>query len=340
MDATTYGLDVAKRVFQLYWVDAQTGAIENRRFAREGLVRFLAQRPAGRVALEACGSAHWWARKIRSLGHEVVLLHAKFIRPFVQTNKTDAADAQAIWTAVHQPGMRTVAAKSVEQQTMLGLHRMRALLIKFRTMQVNQLRGLLYEFGFTFRSGRRAGLAEMRTRLAELHDTLPDILVEGLRDQLTRIDDLQRDIEQLEKRIGAWQKQESACRAISEVPGIGKLTATALVATLGDAKTFKSGREFAAFLGLVPRQSGTGGKLRLGSISKRGDVYLRTLLIHGARSVMYHTKAPTAWQQAIRARRPANVAAVALANKMARTAWAILAHGRTYQKDYINAELA
>ena len=161
-----------------------------------------------------------------------------------------------------------------------------------------------------------------------------------LQDQLQRIDGLEREIDQLEQRIGVWQKQEAACRAIAEVPGIGRLTATALVATMGDAKTFKSGREFAAFLGLVPRQSGTGGKVRLGSISKRGDPYLRTLLIHGARSVMYHAKVPTAWQRAIQARRPANVAAVAVASKMARTAWAILAHGQAYQRDYVSVKPA
>jgi len=333
-------LDVAKRVFQLYWVDAQTGEIVNRRFGRDELIGYLAQRPAGRVALEACGSGHWWARKIRALGHEVVLLHAQFIRPFVQTNKTDAADARAIWTAVQQPEMRTVAAKTEDQQAMLALHRMRALLVKFRTMQVNQLRGLLYEFGVTFRAGRVAGLAEMRARMAELEDALPAMLFDGLQDQLKRINGLEHDIDQLERRIGTWHKQEAACRAIAAVPGIGRLTATALVAMIGDARTFKSGREFASFLGLVPRQSGTGGKLRLGSISKRGDPYLRTLLIHGARSVVCRTKVPTAWQAAIRARRPANVATVALANKMARTAWAILAHGRAYQKDYVSVRPA
>ena len=155
-----------------------------------------------------------------------------------------------------------------------------------------------------------------------------------------RIDGLEHDIDQLEQRIGTWHKQEAACRAIAAVPGIGALTATALVAMIGDAKTFKSGREFASFLGLVPRQSGTGGRVRLGSISKRGDPYLRTLLIHGARSVMYHAKAPTPWQTAIQARRPANVAAVAMAHKMARTAWAILAHGRAYQKDYVSVKPA
>jgi transposase len=269
-----------------------------------------------------------------------VLLHAKFIRPFVQTNKTDAADARAIWTAVQQPEMRTVAAKTADQQAMLALHRMRSLLVKFRTMQVNQLRGLLYEFGATFRAGRVAGLAEIRARMAELAEVLPGTMVCGLQDQLQRIEVLEQDIGRLERQIGNWQKQEAACRAIAEVPGIGKLTATALVATMGDANAFKSGREFASFLGLVPRQSGTGGKIRLGSISKRGDPYLRTLLIHGARSVMCHTKAPTKWQREILARRPANVAAVALAHKMARTAWAILAHGQAYQKDYVSVKPA
>ena len=336
MNATTYGLDIAKRVFQMYWVDAQTGEIANRKFGRDDLIAFLAQRPAGRVALEACGSAHWWARKIRALGHEVVLLHAQFIRPFVQTNKTDAADARAIWTAVQQPGMRTVAAKTEDQQVMLSLHRMRSLLVKFRTMQINQLRGLLYEFGVTFRAGRVAGLDEIRERMAELEGALPRSIVLNLLEQLRRINLFEEDINQLEKRIGAWQKHEAACRAISEVPGIGRLTATALVATIGDAKTFRSGREFAAFLGLVPRQNGTGGKIRLSSISRRGDPYLRTLLIHGARSVLCHTKVPTAWQKAMQLRRPANVATVALANKMARTAWAILAHGTSYEAHHVS----
>jgi len=336
MNATTYGLDIAKRVFQMYWVDAQTGEIVNRKFGRDDLITFLAQRAAGRVALEACGSAHWWARKIRALGHEVVLLHAQFIRPFVQTNKTDAADARAIWTAVHQPGMRTVAAKTEDQQVMLSLHRMRSLLVKFRTMQINQLRGLLYEFGVTFRAGRVAGLDEIRMRMAELEDTLPRSILLNVLEQLRRINLFEEDIDQLEKRICAWQKHEAACRAISEVPGIGRLTATALVATIGDAKTFRSGREFAAFLGLVPRQNGTGGKIRLGSISRRGDPYLRTLLIHGVRSVLCHTKVPTAWQRAIQVRRPANVATVAMANKMARIAWAILAHGTPYEPHHVS----
>jgi transposase len=217
---------------------------------------------------------------------------------------------------------------------------LRSLLVKFRTMQVNQLRGLLYEFGVSLKSGRHAGLNEIRMRMAELETGLPGVLWQQLPDQLRRIEEIDRHIEQIEKQMSQWQKQEAACRAISEIPGIGRLTATALVATTGEPKTFKSGREFAAFLGLVPRQQGTGGKVRLGSISKRGDTYLRTLLIHGARAVLFRTKCPTAWQTDIQPRRPVNVAAVALANKLARTAWAVLAKGAQYQKEYVSVKPA
>ncbi|MDP1537872.1 MAG: IS110 family transposase [Burkholderiales bacterium] len=340
MNATTYGLDLAKRVFQLYWVDGETGEIVNRRFSRQDLLEFAAKRAACRFALEACGSAHWWARKLRALGHEVVLLHAKFIRPFVQNNKTDAADAKAIWTAVQQPGMKTVAAKTEDQQAMLGLHRIRQQLVKIRTMQVNQLRGLFYEYGVILKAGRQAGLAEVRQRMGELEGQVPGLLLQALQEQLARIDGIDKEIGQIEKRIGAWQKQEESCKAIAEIPGVGKLTATALVATMGEAKSFKSGREFAAYLGLVPRQSGTGGRVKLLGISKRGDQYLRTLLIHGARSVLFNAKDKGAWSEALLKRRPSNVVATALANKMARTAWAILAHGRAYQRDYVSVQPA
>ncbi len=340
MNTTTYGLDIAKHVFQLYWVEQSSGEIINRKFNKEGLIQFLANRPAGKVALEACGSGHWWARKLMQLGHEVVLLHAKFVRPFVQTNKTDAADAQAICTAAQQPGMRTVALKTQEQQAILGLHRMRQQLVKFRTMQVNQIRGLLYEFGATFKAGRQAGLSEIRERMAELEQSVPQLLLEAIQNQLRRIDQLDEEINVLELHFSNWHKQEAACQTIAAIPGIGKLTATALVATMGQANAFKSGREFASFLGLVPKQSGTGGKVRLLGMSKRGDSYLRTLLIHGARTVLFVSRDKPEWAQTLRQRRPSNVAAVALANKMARTAWAILAHGRTYQKDYVSVKPA
>lgn len=340
MNTTVYGLDIAKRAFQLHWVEAESGEIKNRSFGKEALIQFLANRPAGQIALEACGSGHWWGRKLMSLGHKVVLLHAKFVRPFVQNNKTDAADAQAIWTAVQQPGMRTVAVKTEDQQAMLGLHRMRQQLVKFRTMQVNQVRSLLYEFGATFKAGRKAGLLEIRERMAELEQSVPLLLLNALQDQLKRIDRIDEEIQALEQRFSTWHKQEAACQAITAIPGIGKLTATALIATVGQAKAFKSGREFASFLGLVPRQSGTGGKVRLLGISKRGDSYLRNLLIQGARSVLFVSRDKPEWAHTLRQRRSSNVAAVALANRMARTAWAILAHGRTYQKDYVSVKPA
>ena len=336
MDSATYGLDIAKRVFQLYWVDHESGEIHNRRFGKKELLEFFARREAGLIALEACGSAHWWRRKLMALGHEVKLIHARFVRPFVQNNKTDAADAKAIWTAARQPGMRTVAGKTEEQQAMLALHRMRMSLIRFRTMQVNQLRGLLYEFGITLKGGRQAGLAEMRLRMAELEENIPGMLFEAFKEQLQRLNDIEADVEDIERKIKDWQKQQEACRKVAEISGIGMLTATALVATMGEARNFKSGREFAAFVGLVPRQSGTGGKVKLLGISKRGDTYLRTLLIHGARAVLFKAKDKGAWSEELLQRRPANVAIVAMANKMARTAWAILAHGREYQKGYVS----
>lgn len=276
--------------------------------------------------------------KLRALGHEVVLLHAKFIRPFVQNNKTDVADTKAIWTAVRQPGMRTVAAKAEDQQAMLGLHRIGEQRVKFRTMQVNQLRGLLYEYGVTLKAGGQAGLAEIGQRMGELEGQMPGLLLQALQEQLARIDGIDKEIGKIEKRIGAWHKQEAACKAIAENPGIGKLTATVLVATMGEAKSFKSGREFAAYLGRVPRQSGTDGRVKLLGISKRGEQYWRTLLIHGARSVLFTAKDKGAWSEAMRKRRPTHVVITALANKMARTAWAILAHGRAYQRDYVSVQ--
>jgi len=336
MNVTTYGLDIAKSVFQLYWVEHESGEIHNRKLGRQELLEFFAQREAGLIILEACGSAHWWRHKLMALGHEVGLIHAKFVRPFVQGNKTDAADARAIWTAARRPGMRMVAGKTEEQQAMLALHRMRLSLVKFRTMQMNQLRGLLYEFGIILRDGRQAGLAEMKQRLAELEQAVPGMLFDSVKEQLKRLDEIGDDLEGLERRIKGWQKQQAACRKVAEIPGVGPLTATALVVTMGEASSFKSGREFAAFVGLVPRQIGTGGKIRLLGISKRGDTYLRTLLIHGARTVLFKAKDKGTWSEALLQRRPTNVAIVAMANKMARTAWAILAHDREYQKNYVS----
>lgn len=332
MKVTTFGLDLAKRVFQLHWVEAETGEVKRRQLKREQIVKFFAQRSASVVAMEACGSAHYWARRLIGLGHEVRLIAPKFVRPFVRSNKTDAADAQAIWEAAQRPERRFVAVKSEQQQAVLMLHRMREQLVKMRTMQINQLRGLLYEFGVNLPAGRQKGLAEVAPALAQLEDSLPALVLEALQAQRARIDTLTRDIEEIERKLAAWRKEDEAARRLMQIPGVGVLTATAAVATIGDAKVFSSGREFAAFLGLVPRQSGTGGRVKLLGISKRGDVYLRKLLIHGARAVIAHAKERDPWIDGLLARRPINTVVVALANKMARTAWALLAYGRCYEK--------
>jgi transposase len=339
MNVTTYGLDLAKRVFQVHWVEPETGEVKRKALARADVSAFFARRQPGLVVIEACGSAHHWGRLLRSLGHEVRMIAAQFVRPFVKTNKTDAADAEAIWEASQRPGMRFVALKSEEQQAVLSLHRIRQQSVKIRTMQANQARGLLYEFGLVVPKGWRALLAQAGPILAdETRCPVPELARRELVAQLGELRTLTARIEQLERQIGSWQRRESECRRIAAVPGVGQLTATAVVATVGDARTFRSGREFAAFLGLVPRQSGTGGRVKLLGISKRGDPYLRTLLIHGARTVLNHQsradRTLDPWLKGLLSRRPKNVAIVALANKMARTIWALLAHGRAFERSW------
>ena len=260
MKTTLFGLDLAKRVFQLHWVDVETGEVCRRQLRREQVLEFFVTRAPSIIAMEACGSAHYWGRKLRGLGHEVRLIAAQFVRPFVKTNKTDAADAQAIWEAVQRPGMKFVALKSEGQQAVLTLHRMREQLVKMRTMQSNQLRGLLYEFGADLPQGRQRGMAQVGAELARLEGSLPAVVIEAVRQQLGRIEALERDITGIEKQLRAWKREDTATCRLMEIPGVGLLGATASVATIGDAKAFASGREFAAFLGLVPRQSGTGGE--------------------------------------------------------------------------------
>ncbi|MBT8360951.1 MAG: IS110 family transposase [Deltaproteobacteria bacterium] len=334
MDCTLFGLDLAKRVFQLHWVDMETGEISRRQLKRQQVAEFFANRASGIIAMEACGSAHYWGRKLAAMGHEVRLIAGQFVRPFVKSNKTDVADAQAIWEAAQRPGMKFVALKTEEQQSVLTLHRIREQLVKIRTMQINQLRGLLYEFGADLPQGRHRGMARVEEALARLEGRLSPLVIDAIRDQLRRIETLDRDIAGIEKKLLLWKKQDESSRKLMEIPGVGLLTATAAVATMGDARVFKSGREFAAFLGLVPRQSGTGGRVKLLGISKRGDVYLRTLLIHGARSVIQHQKEHSPWLAELLSRRHRNAVVVALANKMARTIWALLAHDRTYDRNY------
>jgi transposase len=331
MEPTIIAIDLATRVFQIHFVDSDTGAIHSKVLKRAQLLPFFANRPESRVVMEACGSAHHWARQLARLGHDVRLIAAQFVRPFVKSNKNDAADAAAIWEAAQRPGMRFVAVKTEHQQAMLALHRMRQQLVRFRVMQVNQMRGLLYEFGVILPQGRRASIEAARAALATLADQLPAMLTESLRDQLSRMLVLDEQIGRIEQRIIEWRRNDEACLRISEIPGVGLLTATAAVSVIGQAKNFRSGREFAAYLGLVPSQNSSGGKIRLGGISKRGDVYLRTLLIHGARAVISSSKHLPERLRLLLTRRPTNVVAVALANKIARTIWALLAYGRTYQ---------
>jgi transposase len=333
MKTTTFGVDLAKRVFQIHWVDTETGEIGRRQLKRAQLREFFANRPPAIIAMEACGSAHFWGRQLISLGHQARLIAPQFVRPFVKRNKTDAADAQAIWEAAQRPEMRFVAVKSEAQQSVLTLHRVREQLVKVRTMQINQMHGLLYEFGAAVPANRH-NLGEAAQALTRLADTIPAVVIDTLREQLRRVDALSQDIAEIERRLAAWQRGNEAAKRLMAIPGVGPLSASAAVATIGDARAFRCAREFAAFLGLVPRQSGTGGRVKLLGISKRGDVYLRTLLIHGARAVLACSKHLSETSQRLLARRPFNVAVVALANKIARTIWAMLAHDRVYQPGY------
>jgi len=333
---TVVGVDTAKQVFQVHWVDAETGEVFSKQLKRARFLEHFANMAPCLVGMEACGGSQHWARRLLEMGHEVKLIPGKAVKAFVSGNKNDVADARAIWLAVQQPGVRAVAVKSEAQQAVLALHRMRQQLVKFRTMQSNGLRGLLMEYGEVMAVGRVALNGGMQDALARLAERLPAVLIDTLREQWDMLGKLDEQIAQIEQRLLAWMKQDRASKTIAQIPGVGLLTATAAVATMGDAKAFKSGREFAAWLGLVPAQTGTGGRVRLLGMSKRGDAYLRTLLIHGARAVLTHTKEPGQWLQDIGKRRPPNVVTVALANKIARTIWALLAHDRSYDKGYVS----
>ncbi|KVN50239.1 IS110 family transposase [Burkholderia ubonensis] len=337
MNSMAVGVDIAKQVFQVHYVDQESGEIVNKPIKRAKFLEHFANRARCLIGMEACGGAHHWARQLTKLGHEVRLMPAQFVKAFNIRNKNDAADARAIWLAVQQPG-KPVAVKSEMQQAMLALHRMREQLVKFRTMQSNGLRGLLTEYGEVMSKGRAKLDKEIPAVLGRITERLPAALIETLCEQWNGLARLDEQIAEIERRMRDWKKEERAVKAISEIPGVGLLTATAAVAMMGDPKAFSSGREFAAWAGLVPKQTGSGGKVNLHGISRRGDTYLRTLLIHGARSVLTHAKEPGPWVEQMKKRRPMNVVIVALANKMARTIWAVLAHDRPYQKDYLSVK--
>ncbi|MDR6201352.1 IS110 family transposase [Paraburkholderia graminis] len=339
MTLTPVGIDIAKNVMQLHYVDQETGEIVNKPVKRGQLLEHFANRAPCLIGMEACGGAHHWARELSKIGHQVKLLPAEFVKAFNIRNKNDAADARAIWFAVQQP-TKPVAIKTEMQQAMLALHRARQQLVEFRTMQINGLRGMLAEFGEVMGRKRAGMVSAIPDVLARVAERLPAVLIDTLREQWNRIRQLDEAIGGIERRMREWKKDDPAVKAISEIPGVGLLTATATVAMMGDAKAFKSGREFGAWLGLVPKQTGSGGKTNLHGISKRGDAYLRTLLIHGARSVMTNARDPGPWVQQLKKRRSWNVVIVALANKMARIIWAVLAHDRPYQRGYVSAKPA
>lgn len=337
MKITTIGIDLAKNVFQVHGVDECGKAVLKKQLKREQIAPFFANLTPCLIGMEACGSAHFWANKLQGLGHTVKLMAPQFVKPYVKTNKNDAADAEAICEAVSRPNMRFVPIKNSEQQALLALHRARQGFVKARTAQANQIRGLLAEHGIIIPQG----ITHIGKRLPEIledgENGLPGTLrrlIERLGDHLKELD---RQVQELEVQIQLWHRENTASRKLAQIPGIGPITASALVASIGDAKNFENGRQLAAWLGLVPRQNSSGGKQTLLGISKRGDTYLRTLLIHGARAVIRvaERKATHAssWLAGLMGRRNKNVAAVALANKNARIVWALLAHDLEYEAD-------
>ena len=341
---TTVGIDLAKSVFQVHGADRNGHTLFNKHLRRKQVGPFLAQLEPCLIGMEACASAHYWARVAEGFGHQVKLIAPQFVKPYVKANKTDAADAEAICEAVTRPNMRFVPIKTADQQAILSLHRARSGFVKSRTAVANQIRGLLGEFGLVLRPGIRQVREGVPSIIEDGELELPSMfrrLIAQLHEYLRDLDD---QIDVLEQSLKVWHKSNDDSLRIAQVPGIGWLTATALVASIADARSFKNGRQLAAWLGLVPRQHSSGGKPRLLGISKRGDAYLRTLLIHGSRAVVRladRDRSPTGqWVRDVSTRRPKNVVVVARANKQARIVWAMLAHGRDYDAGYTPASRA
>jgi len=342
MKITTVGIDLAKNVFQVHAVNEVGKKVFNKQLRREQMAEVFAQLPPCLVGMEACGSAHHWARKLTSFGHTVRLMAPQFVKPYVKSNKNDMADAEAICEAVARPNMRFVPIKDVEQQSVITLHRVRQGFVKDRTACSNRIRGLMAEFGLVIPQG----IANVAKRVPELIEDASNELTGMFRQMIDRLLQhmlaLDRQVDETEALIKAWHRQSKASRKLEAIPGIGPITASALVASIGDANNFDNARQLAAWLGLVPRQHSSGGKNNLLGISKRGDAYLRTLLIHGARSVIYaRQKSPekAGWLDQLLERKKLNVTAVALANKNARIVWALLTKGRAFQLEYQRAQV-
>jgi transposase len=339
MQVTALGIDLAKAVFQLHGVDRHGKAVLRKKLSRGQLLTFVANLPCCQIGMEACGGASYWAREFRKLGHEVKLIAPQFVRPYVKSNKNDAADAEAICEALLRPHMRFVTPKSVDQQDLQSLNRIRSRLVAARTALINEARGLLGEYGVVLPKGS----SWVRKRLAESVD---QALAEAKMTTMSRrlFEDLLEELAVLEVRIKRYDAQVQAihrshpvCQRLARIPGVGPVTTTAVVGAVGDPLAFKNGRQFAAWLGLVPRQYSSGGKERLLGISKRGDVHLRTLLIHGARTVIRHRDENAQdkrgkWLNSLIERRGVNRATVALANKNARSMWVLMARGEDYRE--------
>jgi transposase len=340
MEITTIGIDLAKNVFQVHAVDEHGKVVLKKQIKRDQMAAFFVNLPTCLIGMEACGSAHYWARKLQAVGHTVKLMAPQFVKPYVKTNKHDAADAEAICEAVRRPNMRFVPIKNVEQQAVLALHRVRQGWVKARTAQANQIRGLLSEFGLIVPQGIGHITTRVPALLDEAKDELPGAFQELVLRLLEHFKNLDRQVSEMERQIQSWHRTNALSRKLEKNPGVGPITASALVASVGDAKNFANGRQLAAWLGLVPKQHSSGGKTNLQGISKRGDTYLRTLLIHGARAVIRQVERKTnlqGWLAKLLGRRNKNIAAVALANKNARIAWALLAHDRDFRSDYVTA---
>ncbi len=335
MNIKALGIDIAKNVFELHGVDVHGKTVIKKRLSREKLPEFIAQLPISLIGIEACGGSHHWARKFKAMGHDVRLMNPQFVKPYVKSNKNDSQDAEAICEAVQRPSMRFVGVKNVGQQDILAIHRVRERLVRERTAIVNQTRGLLMEYGIVVAQGT----AQIRKKLtAIIDDTSNELtplgreLFHDLQMQFYAIDE---KVSEYDKKIEKLCRENETCKRLTQVQGVGAITATALVATIGDANVFKNGREMAAFIGLIPKQHSSGGKQVLLGISKRGDRYLRCLLIHGARAVLSTRKhLPTKkglWLKALEERRGRNRTTVALANKNARVLWAMMARQEDYK---------
>jgi len=328
----TIGLDLAKNVFQVHGIDAQGRVLARRQLRRAEVLAFFAKLPPCLVGMEPCATAHYWAREIAKLGHEVRLIPPAYVKPYVKRGKTDAADAEAIAEAVTRPTMRFVAVKSAEQQGVLMLHKTRDLLTRQRTALINALRGHMGELGLIAAQGPR-NVAKLVEALRAAGEEVPELARRALHTLIDQLGLLEIGIRKVEADILAWHKAHEVSRRLATIPGVGPITASAIAATVPDAGLFRSGRQFAAWLGLTPQPRSSGGKERLGRISRQGNAYIRRLLVTGMTAVLRHTRADSRrnpWVAKLLERKPARLVTVALANKTARVAWAMLMRGESY----------